>query len=51
MIPAHWFHETPILGIRLRFCRTNEVESRKFLTCTPNQNTMLSRDICTRFGR
>lgn len=31
IIPVHWFDERPKLGIRLPFCRTNEVESRKFL--------------------
>ena len=31
IIPVHWFDERPKIGIRLPFCRTNEVESRKFL--------------------
>ncbi|XP_078356322.1 high-affinity choline transporter 1-like, partial [Oculina patagonica] len=31
IIPVHWFDERPKLGIRIPFCRTNEVESRKFL--------------------
>ena len=31
IIPVHWFDERPKLGFRLPFCRTNEVESRKFL--------------------
>ena len=31
VIPVHWFDERPKLGIRLSFCRTNEVASRKFL--------------------
>jgi len=34
IIPVHWFNERPKLGIRLPFCRTNEVESRKLNTYT-----------------
>jgi len=34
IIPVHWFDERPKLGIRLPFCRTNEVESRKLNTYT-----------------
>ena len=31
IIPVHWFDERPKVGICLLFCRTNEVEIRKFL--------------------
>ena len=31
IIPVHWFDERPKLGIRLPFCRANDVDSWKFL--------------------
>ena len=31
IISVYWFDERPKLGIRFPFCRTNEVENRKFL--------------------